>query len=527
VGRPTFFRQRIRTEAASVEAKTLLAFLTSEIRARREISLEEAEMVARDTLDFIEGHLLSRGLGQIELPAIAGRSSFMRRGRSGQPEKLVTITVFSDDDAELMADFGVAVMVLGRMARAIEEAWEQDALLDEKRLCLLWPLSHKGIRERLSKLWDQGCLLPLAGMSRKMRERLTTPRAVLAVDRYLRGDDPATIRRELAVSRHLLSKWYLEFQYAVALSDRPADEIAEAIGEPPEVVAGWLGLWARYRDSQDGARERVPKKGVLPPPKAPPGQEREAFLALLRQRHGYTPASSERFCQEISDLAYRISRRHRASGQVVYFGVSSAEPPGKSLRDCTLREVILDYVTPEDWALVNRESPQALKWARLERLATSAYAQGVALSLADLGFLLGLSTDAVADCMKEHPKVVLPIRGRVADMGPTLSHAEKIIRLYMDGYTETDIVRRTGHSYESIERYLIDFARVTYCLDLGMPVPAVRMAVGRSRRLVEKYAALYREFTATDDYIFRMARIRRMAEAHPPEKKGAPKEEIQ
>ncbi|HHV78516.1 MAG TPA: hypothetical protein GXX40_02685 [Firmicutes bacterium] len=52
----------------------------------------------------------------------------------------------------------------------------------------------------------------------------------------------------------------------------------------------------------------------------------------------------------------------------------------------------------------------------------------------------------------------------------------------------------------------------------------MRMAVGRSRRLVEKYAALYREFTATDDYIFRMARIRRMAEAHPPEKKGPPKE---
>ncbi len=48
----------------------------------------------------------------------------------------------------------------------------------------------------------------------------------------------------------------------------------------------------------------------------------------------------------------------------------------------------------------------------------------------------------------------------------------------------------------------------------------MRMAVGRSRRLVEKYAALYREFTATDDCIFRMARIHRMAEAHPPEKKG-------
>lgn len=73
--------------------------------------------------------------------------------------------------------------------------------------------------------------------------------------------------------------------------------------------------------------------------------------------------------------------------------------------------------------------------------------------------------------MKEHPKVVLPIRGRVTDMGPTLSHAEKIIRLYMDGYTETEIVRRTGHSYESIERYLIDFARLSTAWTWACPYP--------------------------------------------------------
>lgn len=143
MGRPVFFRQRIRTQAASVEAKSMLSFLSSHVRSRREISLEEAEMVARDTLAFMERHLLSRGLGQIELPAIAGRRSHFKLSRAEQPEKPVTITVFSDDDAELMADFGVPVMVQARAARAIEEAFRQDALLDMPRLCLLWTLSHK------------------------------------------------------------------------------------------------------------------------------------------------------------------------------------------------------------------------------------------------------------------------------------------------------------------------------------------------------------------------------------------------
>jgi len=55
------------------------------------------------------------------------------------------------------------------------------------------------------------------------------------------------------VSRHVFKRWYLGFQYAVALSDLPVEEIAEAIGEPPEVVGGWLELRARYRDSREGA----------------------------------------------------------------------------------------------------------------------------------------------------------------------------------------------------------------------------------------------------------------------------------
>lgn len=86
--------------------------------------------------------------------------------------------------------------------------------------------------------------------------------------------------------------------------------------------------------------------------------------------------------------------------------------------------------------------------------------------------------------------MVVPTRGVVADMGPALSHADKIIRLYMDGSTETEIVRRTGHSYESVESYLLDFAKVTYLLERGLPVPAIRKVMGCSRRLVEKYVNL-------------------------------------
>lgn len=102
-------------------------------------------------------------------------------------------------------------------------------------------------------------------------------------------------------------------------------------------------------------------------------------------------------------------------------------------------------------------------------------------------------------------------------MGSTLTHAEKIVALFMDGYTETEIKRRTGHSYDSIERYLWDFARVAYLAERGMPLPAIRQALALSRRLVERYLELYRRFS-NPDYAFRMARVRRMAEGGGPGK---------
>lgn len=97
--------------------------------------------------------------------------------------------------------------------------------------------------------------------------------------------------------------------------------------------------------------------------------------------------------------------------------------------------------------------------------------------------------------------MVLLTRGLVADMGPALSHADKIVRLFMDGYTETEIVRRTGHTYDSIERYLLDFARLVYLAEQVLPLPAIRKVLGFSRRLVEKYLNLYREFSGPD-YFF-------------------------
>jgi len=515
MGRPTFHRQRIRSQALSVQAKSLLSHIASEIRYRREISPEEALLVASDASRFLERGLLGLGPGQIELPCVAGRDSHYRRARVAQPEKVARLTVLADEDASLLEEFGTRVMQQGRLARMIEEACAQDALLDGARLCLLLPLTLAAIRERLKPLWEQGALLPLAGMTRQLRQKLVIPRAVLAVDRYLAGEEIGQVRRELAVSRWRWRGWWRAFGETVAQEGADPETLALTLGYPVEWVVGWQELWARRREDAR-AKALVGRPAVVTTADRAADEEGLLVRRLLGE-HGYTPASARQLVQELKDLATRITGTGRRPGQVVAFGVAADEPPGRSLAEARLALVVLDYVLPEDWSLVCRASPQELKWARLRRLATQAYRQGVALSLPDLAHLLGLSVDAVEATIKKHQDVVLPTRGRVADMGSTLTHAERIISLYMDGYTETEIKRRTGHSYDSIERYLWDFARVVYLAERQMPLPAIRQALGISRRVVTRYLELHKRFSHPD-YAFRMARIRRMAEAGGPGK---------
>ena len=102
------------------------------------------------------------GPGQIEMPLIDGLGSHFRQPRTGQAEKLVNLTILSDDDALLLEEFGTRPMQQNRLARMIEEAYAKEALLDGNRLCLLLPLTLTALRERLKPLWEMGVILPLA-----------------------------------------------------------------------------------------------------------------------------------------------------------------------------------------------------------------------------------------------------------------------------------------------------------------------------------------------------------------------------
>ncbi|MDK2925307.1 MAG: hypothetical protein PWQ41_1081 [Bacillota bacterium] len=514
MGRPSFFRQRIITQAGSLEAKGLFNYLVSEIKARREVPLEEAILIAHDAQAYLERNLLRRGPGQIEFPARAASMGHRKVAREKAETRLIRLSVIAEEDIELMSEFGITVMEKGRLARLIEEAYFQGALLDGKSLGVLLCATHRRLTNHLKGFWAEGAFLPLAGMKREHRLSLKNLRAVLALERYLAGEDLRTVRRTFALSS---SRWQSIWHLACTLAarkDLPADKIAPLLGESPELISRCQELIARQPDVQ---LLTAAEGGWLRRLEDLPSSPAASFAALLEARHGYSPAAAANFIADLNEIAERLGGSAREAGQIIYTAVADTEPPGRTLSECQLKAVHLSFLLPEDWEVYQRDSAAPLRWNRLLRFSTEARKQGATLSQPDLALLLGCSVEAIRHLLKEHPNVVLPTRGFIADLGPALSHAEKIIRLYMDGYTETEIARRTGHSYDSIEKYLLDFARVVYLAEQGMPLPAIRQVLAVSRRLVEKHLSLYREF-AGPDYAFRLARIRRLAEAHPVKK---------
>lgn len=169
-GQTRFFRQRTRLEAASIEAKTLFDYLVSQIRQRREVSHEEALLVAQDTMRYLDEFLEMRKLGQIEFLAVAGEGAHFRRRRARQAEKLVKLTIIDDDHASVLGEFGAA----GDGHRPHGEGDIGGALPGcnagrGQAVRAVPPERHR--HAQIGKIIDQGATLPLAGLSRATRSK--------------------------------------------------------------------------------------------------------------------------------------------------------------------------------------------------------------------------------------------------------------------------------------------------------------------------------------------------------------------
>ncbi len=214
--------------------------------------------------------------------------------------------------------------------------------------------------------------------------------------------------------------------------------------------------------------------------------------------------------QSILGMVYEFFPKsaHLRPGQTPWVCVDKNEKAsyGKSMRQTRLKSVVLDLVCPADSQERAQGKPlREIKKEAAVRLFKQADEQNGCMTNAEVAVLLKISPPTVSRYIQqwefEHDELV-PRRGTIHDMGPTLTHKKPIIRkLFLEGKSVVQVARETRHSPEAIHRYILNFKQVLLCQDKGLSAKETAFAVKISQRLVGEYHALIEEFSQQNDIL--------------------------
>jgi hypothetical protein len=180
--------------------------------------------------------------------------------------------------------------------------------------------------------------------------------------------------------------------------------------------------------------------------------------------------------------------------------------PGKATEEYKTVTVKLPLVTEADLRdRTQGKTPRPKRGAqakerdkgRLARMVKAAEEQGGLLTIAELSVILNKSYEVTRTYAREWEQEsgeLLPLKGYRMDQGSRPTHKSEIVRLYERGMAPPDIAHETGHSLESVERYLSDYERVKMLLQRGMDSKLISTIIGRGERVVLEYVALAREY---------------------------------
>jgi transposase len=225
----------------------------------------------------------------------------------------------------------------------------------------------------------------------------------------------------------------------------------------------------------------------------------------LQRDYGLTPVSSRALVTrlgEFLDTWLSQAEGARSPGQVIYPAVALGERAGKPLRYCLTIPVSLTLLHPADAEVLYTKGSPALRQSRLSRMCDEAWQQGATLSHEDASLLLGVEVSTIRRMIRactEDGGARPPTRGLVADIGPTVTHKEQVIRLFFRGFLPNQIASRTGHSLGSVERYLMDFGRVAELSRRGATEATTARVTGMSLGLVDKYRTLLGEYSRPEN----------------------------
>jgi hypothetical protein len=180
---------------------------------------------------------------------------------------------------------------------------------------------------------------------------------------------------------------------------------------------------------------------------------------------------------------------------------------GKKTEDYAVQTVILPLIRKEEverrtyFKKGDRNSNYRHREARdielMVRLLKSAKAQGALLSGAELSVLMNRSLTTIGKYLKayfEKTREVLPMKGYVMDQGSNPSHKGIIISLYERAISPADIVLKTGHTQDAVDRYIKTYDQVLALVRKKHDAISISQITGRTLNTARQYLRLVKDF---------------------------------
>jgi len=499
MGQVKHYRYNIKQQIHSLKFKNKFFYLKNLGISRYGLCLAEAELLAGIADSYFQNELLDIPENYFSISLYKYLGSNKKQNLNNLPRIFVTIPAFSHHELEIYQNQGLQALQTYRIVNMLDSMAYQNAMIDINLLAKVVNIAPKSIRTRLASLLKSGVKIPLTYISGKWSSTNTLFRYTHALKNFFLLDiNEDQILKTLFISK---SEWnfllfeFFQFSYGLcSFSGFPSALSQEFFSVKKDIckTQKYHELTKLYSPVGTDVNASLNKRDI--------------FFNTLKRYFSFSNALIIDYIDLLENEAFK-SNKTRRHGEVVFYAVSDSTISGTPLAETELKPVTLSFWSSDDNEPQSPYHTTLRKWNKAVRYSLQAQNQSANLTQYDLSYLLGVSVAVVKNLMKKHKQIHIPTRGNAHDIGPGVCHAEQIIKLYLEGYTETEIKFKTNHTYNSIENYLINFTKLVGLTDLGLNLHQIRMTTKMTYNLAAKFKKIYQEFD-TDQFAWILAKIR-------------------
>jgi len=216
------------------------------------------------------------------------------------------------------------------------------------------------------------------------------------------------------------------------------------------------------------------------------------FLYELRTSYELSPKVSESILHTAKQ--HLLRDKLPKEGQIEITVISIEERSGKIIEKMDKRRVIVTLDNGiEDRQILREYGRVPLRRIRIQRMSDEVIEQNGVVSQEDLARILRCDIRTIQRDIKaiRTRGIEVITRGVLHNIGRGQTHKVKIVGMYLEGSTYSEIKLRTVHSVGAIKRYLESFVKVLAAMHYGIQeIKIISTVTGLSENLVRQYKEL-------------------------------------